>query len=394
MKTLYFDCSMGAAGDMLTAALLELMPDADAALAELNAIGIPHVVFEASRCVKCGVAGTHVRVLAYGAEEDAAHSHAHSTLASITQLVDGLRVDQSVRRHILAVYKLIAEAESLVHGCPVDQIHFHEIGTLDAVADIAAVCLLLAHLEPDRILASPVHVGSGTVRCAHGILPVPAPATAELLRGIPIYGGSIAGELCTPTGAALLRHFVSEFRALPLMRTDAVGYGMGKKDFPAANCVRAMIGQTDEPSTETMLELSANVDDMTAEQIAFAMERLFSEGASEVYTIPVGMKKSRPGTLLRAICRPELRESIVRAIFLHTSTIGVRETQTRRYVLRRTVTQRDTSLGPVRVKRSEGYGVVREKAEYEDLARIARERGISLEEANNRTERELEIHGI
>ena len=290
---------------------------------------------------------------------------------------------------MLAVYRLIAEAEAHVHKRPVDEIHFHEVGTLDAVADVTAVCLLMERLAPEQVIASPIHVGSGTVRCAHGILPVPAPATAYLLCDVPIYGGEIQGELCTPTGAALLKYFVTSFGKMPVLYTEAIGYGMGSKDFPAANCVRAMLGQTDGEETETMCELSVNVDDMTAEDIGSATGRIFDAGAVEVYTVPVGMKKNRPGTLIRAICAPEKREAVLSAIFRHTSTIGVRETETRRYVLPRSIETKQTSLGPVRVKRACGRGVLREKPEYDDLARIAEENGLSLAEVRARLEREI-----
>ncbi len=384
MKTLYLDCSMGAAGDMLTAALLELLPDPETFVAELNGLGLPGVEFRREDAVKCGIAGTHMSVLVHGQEEDnhdhdhGGHSHSHSGLSDIRHLVrDHLQVPEPVKADILAVYDRLAQAESRVHGVPVTQIHFHEVGTLDALADVTAVCLLMNRLAPDTVLASPVHVGSGRIRCAHGLLPVPAPATAELLRDVPIYGGKIAGELCTPTGAALLTHFVDRFGHMPPMRTQAIGYGMGKKDFEAANCIRAFLGQTEDLS-DTVLELSCNVDDMTGEELGFALERLLEGGALEAYTIPIGMKKSRPGVLLRVLCSPERREDMLELLFRHTSTIGIREYETRRYVLRRTETQVSTPWGPVRRKDVNGYGVQRAKYEYEDLAGIAREQGLSL----------------
>ena len=279
----------------------------------------------------------------------------------------------------MAVYGLIARAESHVHGVPVTEIHFHEVGTMDAVADVTAVCLLMNELSPDEVVVSPVHVGSGQVNCAHGVLPVPAPATAYILKDVPIYGGEIRGELCTPTGAALLRHFATRFGAMPVMKTHAIGYGMGKKDFPWANCVRAMLGETAD-QTDTVLELSCNVDDMTAEAVGFAMERLFEGGALEVYTVPIGMKKSRPGTLLRVMCTERDKEKMVGLLFQHTTTIGVREAVTRRYVLDRSIETVQTPYGEVRRKVASGWGVSRAKYEYDDLARIARERNISLDE--------------
>lgn len=386
MKTLYLDCGMGAAGDMLTAALLELFPNPTELIDELNALGLRGVTYEAEACEKCGVRGTRVSVKVHGEEEGAhdhehAHSHHHSDMHSISHIIEALPVSERVRADIASVYVRIADAESHVHGAPVSEIHFHEVGALDAVADVAAVCLLMERLAPGRVIVSPVHVGSGQVQCAHGILPVPAPATAHLLQNVPIYGGAIQGELCTPTGAALLVHFAADFGAMPVMKTRRIGCGMGKKDFPAANCVRAFLGETEDAPAERIYELSCNLDDMTAEAIAFAEERIFASGALEVYTVPAQMKKSRPGVVLSALCREADRESVVRAIFRHTTTIGVRECAYRRYELSRSEETIATPRGDVRKKISCGYGAAREKMEFEDIARIAREMDIPLAEA-------------
>ena len=383
MRTIYLDCGMGAAGDMLTAALLELMPNQDAFVEELNGLGIPGIRFTAEKCEKCGILGTHMKVTVHGEEEDGHHHH-HGCLADIRGIVSGLPLPTIVKLDILAVYEEIAQAESHVHGVPVEHIHFHEVGTMDAIADVTAVCLLLHRLAPDKIIASPVHVGSGQVRCAHGILPVPAPATAYLLRGIPIYGGSIDGELCTPTGAALLKHFATEFGQMPVMKVQAIGYGMGKKDFPRANCVRALLGETEAP-IDAIVELRCNVDDMTGEAIGFALEQLLGSGALDAFTVPVGMKKSRPGVLITVLCREEKKEAMVRLLLKHTTTLGVREFPCRRYALSRTMEIVNTPFGPVRKKVSSGYGVRREKLEYDDLAKIAKEQHISLAEALDQT---------
>ena len=385
MKTLYLDCGMGAAGDMLTAALLELFPNPDEQIAALNALDIPKVIFQREHTMKCGIAGTHVTVRVDGeAESEETHSHGHhhhhhSSLHDIEHLVmEHLKLPEGVGRDVLEVYRLIAGAESRVHQVPVSEIHFHEVGTLDALADIAAVCTLLRKLAPEQVIASPVHAGCGQVQCAHGILPVPAPATALLLQGIPMYGGDVKGELCTPTGAALLRHFVNRFGAMPPMRVEAIGYGMGTKDFPVANGLRAMLGET-EGEAETVVELSCNIDDMTAEEIGFAAERLQEAGALDVTTIPVGMKKSRPGTLLTVLCKPADREQMVQTLFQTTSTLGVRENPMRRHTLDRKTVTVATPFGPVRKKLSSGYAVARAKFEYDDLARIAKERNLSLD---------------
>ncbi len=404
MRTIYLDCSMGAAGDMLMAALLELLPEKDTFLQKMQSLGLPGLEISAVPSVKCGITGTHMRVLIHGEEEghphehaveahahshadapEAAHAHVHvhphhhTDLNELTHRISHLNVSEAVRSDILAVYQSIADAESRVHGVPVEQIHFHEVGSLDALADITGVCLLMELLAPEQVLASPVHVGSGQVRCAHGILPVPAPATALLLEGIPIYGGSIRGELCTPTGAALLRRFVTRFGPLPPMRVEKTGYGMGTKDFEAANCVRAMLGQTEE-SAGHILELACNLDDMTPEAVGFAMEQLFAAGALDVYTTPIGMKKNRPGVLLTCMCREDDREAMLRTIFRHTSTLGVRVSVCDRYTLSRRQYAVQTPDGEIRVKESSGWGVLRRKAEFEDLARIARQTGKSIAE--------------
>lgn len=421
MKTLYLDCGMGAAGDMLTAALLELLPNGDEFLSELNGLNIPGVAFLREPSVKCGIHGTHIAVKVNGEEEterahdhshehghehsnsneheckhehshDSAHIHHHNGMHEIEHIIENLPISAKVKSHVLAVYSLIAEAESYVHDVPVTNVHFHEVGTMDSIADITAVCMLMDRLSPKEVIVSPVHVGSGYVQCAHGILPVPAPATAYILRDVPIYGGRIKSELCTPTGAALLKHFATKFGDMPVMKTEAIGYGMGKKDFPIANCIRALLGETEECS-DTIVQLCCNLDDMTAEAIGFAEEQLFAAGALEVYTIPAQMKKSRPGILLSVLCQEKEKAKIIRLIFQHTTTLGIRENISRRYILSRDVKNIKTELGDVRVKMSSGYGVVREKFEYEDIARIAREQGISLADVTKLIRGEQKHHG-
>ena len=246
-------------------------------------------------------------------------------MKDIDELISSLDLSDRVKADAKAVYALIADAESRVHGRPVTEIHFHEVGTMDAVADVVGVCLLMERLNPGQVVVSPVHVGCGTVRCMHGILPVPAPATALLLEGIPTYGGRVQGELCTPTGAALLRHFATSFGDRPVMKTRHIGYGMGKKDFsPHANCLRAFLGET-EGEREAITRLECNLDDMTGEELGFAMERLFEAGARDVYTQSIGMKKSRPGVLLSVICVTEDADRMAELIMRHTTTLGDRK---------------------------------------------------------------------
>ena len=386
MKTLFIDCAMGCAGDMLTAALLELHPDREAFLQKMNAVFGGRVLISAAADEKCGIQGTHVSVKIHGEEEgerehhhDHGHHHHHTGIQEIMAFIDETELPEEVKEDAKAVYGLIARAESQVHGREVDQIHFHEVGSLDALADVLNVCALIHELAPEKILASPVNVGSGFVRCAHGVLPVPAPATELILRGVPVYSGQIRSELCTPTGAALLKHFVQSFGPMPVMTVKKTGYGTGKKDFEAANVVRVFWGKREEAG-EQITELACNLDDMTPETLAFAAEELLSLGALDVYMSNILMKKGRPGVILHCLCAPAQREEMLRCIFKNTTTLGVRETRWDRCKLRRSMVTAETPFGPVRIKRAEGYGVVREKAEYEDLAALARKTGLSLEE--------------
>ncbi len=379
MRTLYIDCSMGCAGDMLTAALLELHPDKDDFLRRMNAALGGKAVLSASPDSKCGLRGTHVTVLINGDEEGEAtrHHHEHTSISEILSFIDSVPLEVKVREDAKKVYSLIAEAESRVHGHPIENVHFHEVGSLDALADVLSVCTLMHELAPERILASEVNVGSGTVRCAHGVLPVPAPATELILRGVPIYSGQIKSELCTPTGAALLKYFVRKFGAMPTMQIENAGCGTGKKDFECANVVRAFIGETTDEG-DRILELACNLDDMTPEELSFAMEELFTLGALDVYFTSIGMKKSRPGVKLTCMCRERQRKQMLECIFKHTTTLGVREYVCKRYELGRSEKTVRTQDGEVRVKTSSGYGAVREKAEYEDLAALARKSGKTI----------------
>ena len=379
MRTLYIDCSMGCAGDMLTAALLELHPDKDDFLRRMNAALGGKAVLSASPDSKCGLRGTHVTVLINGDEEGEAtrHHHEHTSISEILSFIDSVPLEVKVREDAKKVYSLIAEAESRVHGHPIENVHFHEVGSLDALADVLSVCALMHELAPERILASEVNVGSGTVRCAHGILPVPAPATELILRGVPIYSGQIKSELCTPTGAALLKYFVWKFGAMPTMQIENASCGTGKKDFECANVVRAFIGETTDEG-DRIIELACNLDDMTPEELSFAMEELFTLGALDVYFTSIGMKKSRPGVKLTCMCRERQRKQMLECIFKHTTTLGVREYVCKRYELGRSEKTVRTQDGEVRVKTSSGYGAVREKAEYEDLAALARKSGKTI----------------
>ena len=398
---------MGAAGDMLCAALLELLPEAGrgAFIERVNALGIPGVRVSLESAVKCGICGSRLRVTVHGADEEelaqehhGAHGHdhnhehnhehghehggghRHASLEDIYAIIGALDIPEEARSRAKAVYAAIAGAEGRVHGREAGEVHFHEVGALDAVADVVTACLLLHELAPGRVVCSPLRTGYGTVKCAHGILPVPAPATALLLEGVPAFAGDIAGEMTTPTGAALVKAFADGFGTMPPMSIERVGYGMGSRDFPAANCVRAMLGEALEGASpeHDVSELFCTIDDATAEDLGYAQEALLAAGALDVFTVPVGMKKGRPGTLLCCLCEYARREEFAKLMLLHTPTIGVRCYAPERYKLSRRVEEAETPFGKLRVKRSAGYGIEKSKPEYEDIARFARESGRTL----------------
>lgn len=415
MKTLYIECEMGAAGDMLTAALLDLVTDKEEMIEKMNSIGLDGIHMHVHEVQRCGISGLHVDVHIHGEiegehmhehhhehghhdhshehiqdethahthEHGHEHHHEHHTLSDVHRIIYKLNVSENVKAHATAIYKLIAQAEAKAHNMPITNIHFHEVGTMDAIADIVNVCMLIEAIAPDRIVCSPVCTGSGTVKCAHGILPVPAPATAYLLEEIPSYAGNIRTELCTPTGAAILKHYVSEFGSRPVMKTKKTGYGMGTKEFEQANCVRVFLGE-EEGSCDEIYELCCNIDDMTGEELGFAMNCLFDAGARDVFMTPLTMKKSRPGVLLSVICDRIKKEEMVRMIMKHTTTLGIREYRCSRYVMKREVEEEETVVGVITRKRASGYGTIKEKYEYEDLAKLAKEKGISLFELKKR----------
>ncbi len=470
MKTLYIECKMGCAGDMLMGALSELV-DQQEFLRKMQESGLHDIQVLAQDSVKCGIHGTHMKVTVNGVEEQShdvhdnlvnftfhlhhasknqqdqlvemlektdgvsnphfhddhlhvtfdhdheselneiihhllheideaielhadghshhehheTHQHHHGMhMSDIESIISGLHVSSTVKSNALAVYRLILEAESNAHHMEMEHVHFHEVGTMDAIADVVGNCILMEMIGADRILASPVALGNGLVRCAHGILPVPAPATAYLLRDIPTYSGRMNGELCTPTGAALLKHFVQKFDSQPVMRVSQIGYGMGNKDFEVANCVRAFLGETENDGE--LAELACTIDDQNGEEIGFAIDRLFENGALDVYTTPVQMKKNRPGIVLTVACRNDDIDRILHVMFEHLTTLGIREYHCRRHALQRHFETKHTPYGDIRIKHSTGYGVSREKMEYDDLSRIAREQNMSIQQIKKKIE--------
>jgi uncharacterized protein (TIGR00299 family) protein len=423
MKTLYLECNMGAAGDMLMGALLELYPEKEAFLDKMNHL-MDGVTVRAEAGAKCGITGTHMEVCVNGQEEVSedipqhagghvhshehgaedhvhshehgeehghmhehehehghVHAHVHASFEDVCRTIRNFDLPEPVREQACRVYERIAEAESHAHGKPVSEIHFHEVGAKDAIADITGVCYLIHLLGADRVIASPINLGSGNVRCAHGILPVPAPATAFLVQGIPSYMSEIRGELCTPTGAALLKTLAESFGPMPAMAIEKIGYGMGRKEFERANCVRAFLGEeagSPAGTNSVVCELSANLDDMTAEALGYAQEVLLNAGALDVFAVPIYMKKNRPAYMLTCLCRENDADEMARQMLTHTTTFGVRKRVCERYILDVSWEERVTAYGKVHQKIGTGYGIRKEKTEYEDAARAARESGAPL----------------
>jgi len=391
LKTLYLECNMGISGDMFLSALLELTESAAASLEKLNAMGLKNTRFETSPTVKCGIAGTHTDVTMGGVTEHAHprghHEHQGAGLSDVTEIISSLNIPQGVRDCAVEVYNIVAQAESAVHGRPVDMIHFHELGQLDAIADITGVCLLLNELGADNIIASPINTGFGFVNCAHGVLPVPAPATAHILKGVPVYAGNIEGELTTPTGAALIKYFAKDFCRMPCMTVEKIGVGMGFKDFPAANMLRAYLGHINESSctNDEITELTCNLDDMTAEALGYAVNILSENGALDVFTTAAQMKKNRPGFILTCLCRPNEADFFAALILKHTSTFGVRKNALTRYALNRLISTIETKYGPIRIKTGEGFGINKCKPEFDDVASAARKCNADITDVYNET---------
>ena len=423
MKCLFLDCQMGVAGDMLTATLLGLFDNPQQIVKELNTLGIPKVHYHLQPKIEHGLQGYHCQVNVDGQCESTILSHQHThdthghTLFDVHQIIEKLYVSDAVKEQAVAVYQLIADAESKVHQKPIQEVHFHEVGAYDAIADVVAVCYLLEQLDIQRLGVSPIHTGYGTVHCAHGILPVPAPATMELLHDIPCYVDyTVQGELCTPTGVALVKYFGNQFGTMPVMRIDKVSYGFGTKHFKRPNCVRGCMGQVirmdDVASFEkiipagvesmanmnvdsiyseisnhnsvgiyhndVIIEMQCNIDDMTGEEIGFAVEQLLATKALDVFTTPIGMKKQRPGTMITVLCLAQDMPVIRDSIFAHTTTIGIRYMKKGRYTLHRqqgTIEYKGYTIGYKQVQTLTG---VRRKYEYDDLRTVASALNITL----------------
>ncbi len=371
MKEVYFECDMGAAGDMLCGALLDTVDKNKRAeiVEKINSVGFPNAKISAVDDVKMGLVGTKFNV-----DVTARNAHSHTSISEIFEIINALNVDESVKNDAKNIYKIIADAESAAHGITVADVHLHEVGMIDAIVDIVSFCYIKKELEIDKIYASPITVGYGSVKTVHGIMSVPAPATAAVLGGVPIKGGDIEGELCTPTGAAILKYFCTDFSVLGDFKYNTVGVGNGTKDFERANCVRAFVGDCD---SDDVCELRCQVDDMTGEEMGYAVNKLLALGALDAFVQSVVMKKSRPGFALTVIVSPDKKDYFVEQIFKHTTTLGVRVVPCERKVLAREITEK---FG-VNIKRSSGFGVQKCKLEYDDIAEFADANDLSFFEA-------------
>jgi len=384
VKVLYFDCFSGISGDMTLGALL----DAGLPLEELKhafgSLALQDVHVHADRVLRAGVSATKFTVHAHQHAHDDhhhhhhdghAHSHgAHRSLPEIFELIDKSALSPEGRDRAKVMFQRLAEAEAAIHQMPVDRVHLHEVGALDSILDIVGAVFALDWAGADRVVCSPLNVGGGMVQSAHGLFPVPAPATVKLLGGAPVYAGAVQKELVTPTGALIVSTYASSFGPIPAMSVERVGYGAGDRDdAQTPNVLRVLIGEAAQaPATERVIVVECEIDDMNPQLFGVAMERLYAAGALEVFYVPVQMKKNRPGTLLTVIVAPEKRPAIADVIFRETTTIGVRYTEVERECLAREIVTVDTPLGAVRFKISSRHGhAVTATPEFEDCARLA-----------------------
>jgi hypothetical protein len=387
MRAAYFDCFAGVAGDMIVGALLDAGADLEALRAELAKLRLDGCTVRAEKVRRAGLAGTkfHVQVLNQPADEQ--QSHPHRGLSDILALIDGAALPARAAQNAKAIFTRLGQAESQVHGVALEQVHFHEVGAVDSIVDIVASCLAIEMLGIQEVFCSPIAVGNGFVKMAHGVLPVPAPATALLLKGAslanPPAGEQPLGELATPTGVAVVTGLAKGCGGLPAMELEAVGYGAGSRDNPALpNLLRVMIGQTGGPaSADAVVELSANLDDCTGQVLGWAVEALMEAGALDAWVSPIYMKKSRPAWMLSVLASPADAQRLERLIFTHTTTLGVRRRLMARSILHRRHETVQTPYGPIRVKVGSGADTeFTASPEYSDCAAAAAAHGVSVKE--------------
>ncbi|MGH9352345.1 MAG: nickel pincer cofactor biosynthesis protein LarC [Terriglobia bacterium] len=380
-KIAYLDASSGISGDMFLAALLDAGLPEPALLAELAKIPVGSYEFKSSRVMRSSLAGNHIEFVI---PEKQPHRHLHH----IEKMFNESTLSESVKDKALAIFKRLAEAEGKLHGKPPGSVHFHEVGAVDAVLDIAGACAGLELLGLEELYCSPLNVGSGHVEAAHGRLPIPAPATAELLKGLPVYSTGFDGELVTPTGAAIVSTLAKGFGPMPAMKVTAIGYGAGTRDFPGhPNLARLFVGEKSEgaqakvASGEVISVIQANVDDMNPQLFGYTMEKALAAGALDVTCGAIQMKKNRPGLEITLLCAPERTDALARILLQETTTLGVRIHEARRITLAREAVSVETAYGPVRMKVAKCEGrVVNAAPEYEDCHRVAEEKSVALKE--------------
>jgi pyridinium-3,5-bisthiocarboxylic acid mononucleotide nickel chelatase len=380
MRVAHFDCFSGISGDMTLAALIDAGVDAEAIRAGLDSLGLP-IKMEIEKVKRNGLAATYVNI-------EAPDQESHRYLPDVEAIIGKGTLNEKQRNLAQSIFRRLAAAEGAVHGMPVDKVHFHEVGALDSIADIVGSAIGLDLLGVERFTSRSVPPGSGSVKCAHGIMPVPAPATAELLKGVPLATASVKGELVTPTGAAILTTVVSEYTDQPAMIIEKIGIGAGKRDFwEQPNVLRLFVGTArpqpahNNNESDTVWVLETNIDDAPAEMIGYCIEQLFAAGALDAFAVPIQMKKNRPGVLLCVIAPEALAPALETILFRETATFGIRRHPASRSKLQREIVTVDTPWGPVKAKRGwrEGQPAII-APEYEDCARIAREHRVPLRE--------------
>jgi uncharacterized protein (TIGR00299 family) protein len=385
-RILHFDCVSGISGDMTVAALISAGADRTALLESIETLEVPGFELRITETSVNGITATDFSVLA-----QETHDHPHRCLPDIERIIDSSGITPKAKELSGRIFHCLGEAESKIHGQPLEQVTFHEVGAVDSIVDIVATAVCVDLLEVDRITASAVPVGRGFTRSAHGLIPVPAPATVQILKGVPIYDSGIESELVTPTGAAILRSLVESFGTLPPMRLEGCGYGAGKKRFDHPNLLRVLIGTADiDTPLEKLIVLETNIDDMNPEIYSHLLPLLLERGALDAFLTNVVMKKGRPGVQLSVVCRPGDEGALEELIFRETTTLGVRRYPVNRHFLRRRTSEIDTDLGSVRVKLVYDGGIlIRAAPEYEECRRIAVERGLSLREVYDRLQAAL-----
>ena len=390
MKVLYFDCFSGASGDMIVGALIDAGVPLEEIRGALGSLSIDRNAVWTERVERAGIGATKFQVRGEDAGDGhhhhhhgrggavAADAHAHRTLPQIYALIDGSRLSATGKDRAKALFARLGEVEGTIHGTPPEKVHLHEVGALDSIVDIVSTVHALELVGANRIVASPINVGSGTIRSSHGLYPVPAPATVRLLEGVPIYSGTLRAEMVTPTGALLVTSYATEFGGIPPMRIANIGYGAGARSFDdTPNVLRVLIGEADAAApSHTVVVIEAEIDDMNPQIFGVVMEKLLAAGALDVFYTPIQMKKNRPGTLLSAIAPPPVREALTATIFRETTTIGVRYREMTRECLDRETQTVTTPFGPVRFKVARRNGEILNAApEFEDCVNLANQHG-------------------